>query len=176
MDNYDEALQFAKTFWGEQVQGEPANSIFFKDVRTSYPTEADMERMGDALEQAARDPDTNDFDVLVMLAAGLMRENERLPDWLASFAADVLEGRRKRPTKRGADRYKNWRRDYSLWRAVDEVACKFQLPRYTNDELSSKPTAAGIVAEAAGLNVDVVITAYKVFSRRGNNSRNATPR
>ena len=167
MDNYNEALQFAKTFWSEQVQAVTENNILFKDVRASYPTEADMERMGDALEQAARDPDTNDFDVLVMIAAGLMRENERLPDWLASFAADVLEGKRKRPTKRGADKYKNWPRDYSLWRAVDEVASKFNLPKYTNNELSRKPTAAGIVAEAARLNVDVVITAYKSFSKGG---------
>ena len=167
MDNYNEALQFAKTFWSEQVKAVTENNILFKDVRASYPTEADMERMGDALEQAARDPDTNDFDVLVMLAAGLMRENERLPDWLASFAADVLEGKRKRPTKRGADKYKNWQRDYSLWRAVGKVACKFDLPRYTNNELSNKPTAAGIVAEAARLKVDVVITAYKSFSKGG---------
>lgn len=167
MDNDNEALQFAKMFWSEQVQGETENNILFKDVKASHPTESDMERMGDALEQAARDPDTNDFDVLVMLAAGLMRENERLPDWLASFAADVLEGKRKRPTKRGADKYKNWQRDYSLWRAVDEVACKFDLPKYTNNELSNKPTAAGIVAEAARLNVDVVITAYKRFNKGG---------
>lgn len=165
MDNYNEALQFAKTFWSEQFQTETENNILFKDVRDSNPTEADMERLGDALEQAARDPDTNDFDVLVKLAARLMRENERLPDWLASFAADVLEGKRKRPTKRGADKYKNWERDYSLWRAVDIVACEFDLPRYTNNELSNKPTAAGIVAEAARLNVDVVITAYKKFSK-----------
>lgn len=176
MDNYSEALQFAEMFWNEQVQGEPENNILFKDVIASYPTEAKMKRMGDALEQAALDPDTNDFDVLVMLAAGLMRENERLPDWLASFTADVLEGKRKRPTKRGADRYNNWQRDYSLWRAVDEVACKFELPKYTNNELSKKPTAAGIVAEAARLNVDVVITAYKVFNKRKNNPRNITPR
>ena len=167
MDNYDEALQFAKTFWSEQVQAETENNILFQDVVASIPSEADLERMGDALEQAARDPDTNDFDVLVMIAAGLMRENERLPDWLASFAADVLEGKRKRPTKRGADKYKNWQRDYSLWRAVDEVASKFNLPKYTNNELSRKPTAAGIVAEAARLNVDVVITAYKSFSKGG---------
>ncbi|SHF86129.1 hypothetical protein SAMN02745117_02734 [Lampropedia hyalina DSM 16112] len=167
MDNDNEVLQFAKTFWSEQVQAETENNILFKDVRASYPTEADMELMGDALEQAARDPDTNDFDVLVMLAAGLMRENERRPDWLASFAADVLEGKRKRPTKRGADKYKNWQRDYSLWRAVEEVACKFELPKYTNNELSNKTTAARIVAEAARLNVDVVITAYKTFSKGG---------
>ena len=167
MDNYNEALQFAKTFWSEQVKAVTENNILFKDVRASYPTEADMERMGDALEQAARDPDTNDFDVLVMIAAGLMRENERLPDWLASFAADVLEGKRKRPTKRGADKYKNWPRDYSLWRAVDEVASKFNLPKYTNNELSRKPTAADIVAEAARLKVGAVITAYKSFSKGG---------
>jgi len=165
MDNYDEALQFAKTFWSEQVQAETENNILFQDVRASVETEAVMERMYDALEQAARNPDTNDYDVLVKLAAGLMRENERLPDWLASFAADVLEGKRKRPTRRGADKYKNWQRDYSLKRIVDIVASKFDLPKYSNNELSSKPTAAGIVAKAVELNMDVVITAYKKFSK-----------
>lgn len=156
MDN--EALQFAKTFWQEQ-----AKAGIFKDMPPCYPTEADMQRMVVALEQSARDPDTNDFDVLVMLAAGLMRENERLPDWLASFAANVLEGKRKRPTKRGADKYKHWLRDYSLRQAVDKVASEFGLPRYTNNELSSQPTAAAFVAEAAGVGVDVVIKAYKSF-------------
>ena len=166
MDNYDKALQFAKTFWSEQVQTETENNILCQDIRASIPTEADMERMGDALKQAARDPDTNDFDALVTLTADLMRENARLPaDWLASFAADVQEGKRKRPTKRGADKYKNFPRDYSLWRAVDEVACKFDLPKYTNNELSNKPTAAEIVSVAVDVNLDVVITAYKKFKR-----------
>ena len=165
MNNYDEALQFAKTFWSEQVQGETKNSILYKDVMAIFPTEADMERNGDLLEQAARDPDTNDFDVLVMLAADLIRDNKGLPDWLALFAADVLEGKRKRPTKRGADKYKNWVRDYSLRVAVDKVARNFGVPKYTNNELSNKTTAAEIVAEAAGLKVDVVITACKKHKR-----------
>jgi hypothetical protein len=159
MGNHDEAIQFAKSFLKSEV--------LFNDAKGSDPSEADMVRMGEALEAAARDPDTNDFDTLVMLAAGLMRENERLPDWLASFAADVLAGKQKRPTKRGADKYKNWQRDYSLWRAVDNVANNFDLPKYTNNELSNKTTSATIVAKAAGLNVDVVITAYKRFNQGG---------
>lgn len=159
MNSHDEATQFAKSFL--------ESGALFNDVKGRELSEADMVRMGEALEAAALNPDTNDFDTLVMLAAGMMRENEMLPDWLASFAADVLEGKRKRPTRRGADKYKNWRRDYSLWRAVNEVAGKFSLPKYTNNELSENPTAAGIVAEGAGLNVDVVITAYKTFNKGG---------
>lgn len=167
MDNHDEAIQFAKSFL--------ESNILLNDLKGSYLSETDMERMDEALEAATLSHDTNDFDMLVIVAAGLMRENERLPNWLASFAADVLEGKRTRPTKRGADKYKNWQRDYSLWRAVDNVASKFDLPRYTNNELSSKTTASTIVAEAAGLNVDVVITAYKTFSKGRNNPRKSTP-
>ncbi|NCS66616.1 MAG: hypothetical protein AUJ86_06960 [Hydrogenophilaceae bacterium CG1_02_62_390] len=126
MNNYNEALQFAKTFWIGRVQGKPENNICFKDVMDNPLSETGMERLYDALEQAARDPDTNDFDVLVTLTVSYMRENyQMMPVWLASFAADVLGGKRKRPTKRGADKYKNWGRDYSLWRAVNDCATSF---------------------------------------------------
>lgn len=180
MDNYLEAKEFAWRFLVNEghIENNPIErdrfakefireTILLNEIRSHSPSEADMVSIGEALEMEATNPDTLGYDVLVALAAEMMRENQRLPDWLASFAADVLEGKRKRPTKRGRDKYDNFLRDFSLWRAVDEVASKFDLPKYTNNELSTKTTAAEIVAEAIRLNVDVVITAYKAFSKKG---------
>jgi hypothetical protein len=164
-DSDNKAIQFAKSFWHDKVLVEHEKSVIFEDAWKTTLTEDEKLRMANALERAALSPDTLDYDVLVMLAVNIMRENTMMPDWLASFAADVLEGKLKRPTKRGADKYSNWQRDYSLCRAVHTVANKFNLPKYANNELSAKTTAANIVSEAVDLNVDVVITAYKKFKR-----------
>lgn len=151
----DDAVEFAKRFL--------SGPVLSNDVKASTPQ--GHENVAKALPQAAINPDTNDFDVLLMLAADGLYQNERLPEWLAVFAADVLSGKQKRPTKRGADKYANWERDYKLWRATQEVAKAFGLQRYSNNELSAQTTAAEIVSRAAGCNADVVITAYKKFSR-----------
>jgi hypothetical protein len=151
----DDAVEFAKRFLSGPVLSD--------DVKAS--TTQMHENVAKALPQAAINPDTNDFDVLVMLAADGLSRNERLPDWLAAFAADVLSGKRKRPTKRGPDEYGNWERDYKLWRATQEVAKAFGLQHYSNNELSTQTTAAEIVSRAADCKADVVITAYKKFSR-----------
>jgi hypothetical protein len=124
------------------------------------------ERVANALRQALQNPDTNDFDAGVVTAAAMLREGERLPEWLALFAADVLEGKRKRPTKRGPDKYANWLRDYAVARAVLEVASRFGLPEYTKNELSDKITAAQIVAKAAHLSLEVVHHAVRRFGGR----------
>lgn len=132
------------------------------------------------LEKAARDPDYCDgyaFDRLTAMAGDIIRRGGffydkdggkvTMYDWLTSFAADVLEGNRTRPSRRGPDRYSNFFRDNALATTVDAVAKKFDLPKYTNNELSNKSTAAEIVAEASGLKVDVVITVYKNSNKRG---------
>lgn len=138
------------------------------DAGAGRPTKDVLVAMGLALEQAAANPDTNDFDVLVGIAADLLRKGEGMPVWLATFAADVLEGKRKRPTKRGADRYSTWERDFKLWRVTQEVATAFSLPAYTNNELSKKAMAAQVVSLAAGCSVDMVILACRRFGpRRG---------
>jgi hypothetical protein len=157
MDNYDTAIQFAKDFL--------TNNILLNDLKKKEKnlTELDITRWDEAIEKAAVDPDTLEFDMLVDLAAETMRDNERLPEFLALFVADVLQGKKTRPTKRGADKYKNWHRDYSLCRAVKEVSKVFDLPLYTNNELSQKTTAAKIVSMATGRNIDIVINAYKKF-------------
>ena len=70
-----------------------------------------------------------------------------------------------RPTRRGADKYRNFERDYGLWRTALEVAKRFNLPLYTNNELSTKTTAAEVVGKAANLKVAIVTTAIKKFNR-----------
>lgn len=153
----DDAVKVAKQI----LDGEP----FYADVKENPPSHAALERMALALEAASIDPDTAEYDLLIALAENYLRQLETLPVWLAEFAADVLAGKRKRPTKRGTDKYANWGWKYNLYRAVQEVARLFDLPAYTNNELSQKTTAAEIVSRAAGCSTAVVITAYKDFNR-----------
>jgi hypothetical protein len=131
------------------------------------------ERLGSALKTALEDPDTLEFDAAVSTAAAMLRGGDRLPDWLAVFAADVLQGKRTRPTKRGPDPYANWTRDYAVARAVLDVSSRFDLPQYTKNELSNKVTAAQIVSETAHLSLDVVHKAIQKFG--GQISRVTSP-
>lgn len=140
-----------------------ARDILFAEIEKSLKPWAQDGDMGAALEQALKNPDTNDFDAGVIVAATMLREGVRLPGWLALFAADVLQGKRTRPTRRGPDPYLNWLRDYKLARAVIEVSNRFGLPQYTKNELSNKITAAQIVSETAHLSLDVVHKAIQKF-------------
>lgn len=175
----DDAVQFAKDFL--------SGPVLHNDVMTSsaqgHENVTKRLRMFDKLVTRAAAQsvpiqalfqDTNDFDALVTITADVLYENQRMPEFLAIFAADVLSGKCKRPTKRGADKYRNWARDYTLMRATQEVAKAFKLPHYTNNELSAKTTAAKIVSEAVDCNLDVVITAYKKMRRY--NPESATSR
>lgn len=150
--------------------------ILFKDVEEGMRLDCvslSEERLGNALMKALENPDTNDFDTAVGTAAAMLRAGARLPDWLAVFAADVLQGKRTRPTKRGPDPYANWTRDYAVARAVLEVSARFGLPQYTKNELSNKITAAQIVSETAHLSLDVVHKAIQKFG--GQISRVTSP-
>lgn len=151
----------------------PARAILFarKSMRRSLqediedPSQADFANMGKALRESAQNPDPNEYDVLVTLSADLLRQNEVMPGWLKSFAADVLTGERRRPTKRGPDPYARWDRDYRLWRAVRDVAHACSVPHYSNNELSSKVTAASIVSVATEHPVDTIVKAYQKLDR-----------
>ena len=116
-----------------------------------------------SFEKVLENPDTNDFDAVLGIAAIMLRKGKHLPDWLALFAANVLEGKWKRPTNRGPDRYVNWMRNYKLARAVVEVSNQFDLPKYSNSDTSNKITAAEIVAESGHISLDVVLHATKLF-------------
>lgn len=156
--NHDEAVQFAKDFLSKPIL---LNDLQAIRPRIEDPQNEDHQKWDDAIENAIRNPDTNDFDMLITLAAFFLRKGERLPECLAVFIADVLEGKRKRPTKRGPDEYANWERDYKLCRAVKEVASRYGLQHYSNNELSNHPTAAGIVAKASTDSLDVIIKAFQ---------------
>lgn len=154
----DLALEFAKKYLSGQILRD--------DILASTPKEQDFLRVGNALEVASSKPNTLEFDVLVMTAADILSRNERMPEWLAKFAADVLLGKRKRPTKRGPQEFGNWERDYRMWRATQEVAKAFGLQHYSNNELSKQITAAELVSRAEGCSLDVVVTAYKKCARK----------
>ncbi len=152
-----EAVEFARQFLN--------SPILQNDMKASPPQEHEHELIVKALRLAAINPDTNDFDALLVVAADLLYQGKMLPKWLADFTADVISGKKKRPTKRGPDKYVNWERDYKLWRATQEVAKKFNLPLYSSPGRLESTTAAEIVSLAANCNVDVVIAAYKKFTR-----------
>jgi len=97
-------------------------NLLRQDLERAYDatTPNTYKSLDNALEAAAASPDTNDYDMLILLTASELRSGNRLPDYLATFAADVLDGTRARPTRRGIDPYHNWMRDYNLWaRAMD---------------------------------------------------------
>lgn len=152
------ALEFAKKFL--------SGNILRDDIQASNPQEQDFLRIGNALEAASKKPNAMEFDVLLSHAADALSRNERMPEWLAKFAADVLLGKRKRPTKRGPQEFGNWERDYKMWRATQEVAKAFGLQHYSNNELSKQMTAAELVSRAEGCSLDVVVTAYKKCARK----------
>lgn len=155
-----DAIAFARQFL--------STNILVNDVRKDDPTSPEIiKQQVTGLKRSAKNPDTNEYDVLVVLAADRLRATGSMPEWLAEFAADVLEGKRKRPTKRGPDKNRNFARDYSLFRTTQEVAKSFNLPLYTNNELSTKTTAAAVVSEASGYKLDVVITSIKKFLKMG---------
>lgn len=122
-------------------------------------------QMDDSLRQAASNPNTNDFVLLVNLAAMCLRQRDPLPDWLADFSAGVLTGAIKKPRKRGEDVLKT-ERDYAFWQTSLAVAKRYKLPLYTNNELFEKTSSAEIVSQAAGCKVDIVVRAIKKFERK----------
>ena len=105
--------------------------------------------------------DTNDFDVLVVTAANLLRKGLRIPHELAKFAADVLEGKRSRPTKRGPDPYRDYIRNTELSFAVEAVVQMFSIARYAKGNTINE-NAADAVSEAAKCTVSTVIKALRL--------------
>jgi len=123
--------------------------------------EEQNEKTYQAVEKALNDEmDTNDFDALVVTAANLLREGLRLPHELAKFAADVLEGKRSRPTKRGPDPYRDFIRNVELSFAVEAVVQKFGIARYAKGNTSNE-TAVDAVSEAAKCTVNTVMHALR---------------
>jgi hypothetical protein len=115
------------------------------------------------LDKILMESDQNSFDLWCSIAAKILREEKPIPRKLALFAADVLDQKLKRPTRRGPNPYDNFKRDFCTAWAVMEVSRQFGLPEYTNNELSHKVTAAELVADTMSLNIHVVHHAIRRF-------------
>jgi hypothetical protein len=123
--------------------------------------EEEVEKIYQAVEKALDGAmDTNDYDALVSTAAGLLREGQPIPNKLAKFAADVLEGKRSGPTKRGPDPHRDFIRNVKLSLAVEAVVQKFGFARYANGNTNNQ-TAVDAVSEAAKCTVSTVKHALK---------------
>lgn len=123
--------------------------------------EEQVEKTYQAVEKALDGKmDTNDFDALVLTAADLLREGQPIPNKLAKFAGDVLEGKRSRPTKRGPDPYRDFSRNVELSFAVEAVVQKFGIARYAKGNTNNQ-TAVDAVSEAAKCTVSTVTHALR---------------
>ena len=104
--------------------------------------------------------DTNDFDALVLTVANLLRAGQLLAPELSKFAADVLEGKRSRPKKRGSDPYRDYIRNTALSFAVEAVVQKFGIARYAKGN-TRNGTAVDAVSGAAKCTIDTVMHALR---------------
>jgi hypothetical protein len=103
-----------------------------------------------------------------MILAQQIREGQPVLHKFAEFAADVLEGKRSRPTKPGPDPYRDYLRNIKLNFVVEAVAQKFDIPRYAKGNPTNKTavdagseTAVDAVSEAAGCTVNTVTHALR---------------
>jgi len=143
-----------------QHEGQIMMGILRASAKQGSNEEQD-EQTYQAIEKALDgDMDTNDFDALVITVAGLIREGQRLPQNLAKFAADVLEGERLRPTKRGPDPYRDFIRNVELSYAVEAVVQKFSIARYAKGNTTNE-TAVDAVSEAAKSTISTVTHALR---------------
>lgn len=118
------------------------------------------------LQQIALDPSPYDFDMLTELAAKFILDGKSRPEWLATFAADVLLGKVKRTDCKKPEGRPNLMRDHARWGAVEIIATIYGLPRYANNAAVDTPmTAAAVVAEAAGLTEEAIAKTYKNFEK-----------
>lgn len=139
--------------------------------RGKFPLEQDdppIPQIGiGAMERLTHNPTPNEHDRLCAYASGFLREHRRMPPYLDDYIADVLDGTRKRPTKRGPDPMHNYYRDFRLAYIVENLSHRYELPRYTNNELSAQSlTAAGVVSEVTGCKLGTVIKAIQKWEGR----------
>ncbi|MGR3610140.1 MAG: hypothetical protein ACU0BN_15015 [Sulfitobacter sp.] len=138
--------------------------IMFEIIKAFAERESEeeqVEKTYQAVEKALDgEMDTNDFDALVLTATDLLREGQPIPNKLAKFAGDVLEGKRSRPTKRGPDPYRDFIRNVELSFAVEAVVQKFGIARYAKGNTNNQ-TAVDAVSEAAKCTVSTVTRALR---------------
>ena len=139
-------------------------------VNEEQTSELELDRKHDKAiaESLGDNPTTNQFDAMIKTAAELLREGRWLSAELAKFTADVLEGKRTRPTKPGPDPDRDYLRNIKLNFVVEAVAQKFDIPRYAKGNPTNKTavdagseTAVDAVSKAAGCTVNTVTHALR---------------
>ena len=109
--------------------------------------------------------DRQTWDAVSVIGQRELRSGKPLSPELAEWVADVLEGKHKRPAKRGPDRHANLLRDWRVVAAVQVlVDCGFRATRNTEKKGlrdGGKACAAGgsgcdVVGEAIGLGYKAV--------------------
>ena len=115
------------------------------------------------------------WDALAAMARLFLRERRRLPDALADWAADALEGRRPRPPRSAEDAA---RRKVEVWLGVLHLVCLHDLK--PTRALNGLPeccaeggTALDVIGKASGRNYKAV---ERDWSQRDTILRSYPPR
>lgn len=87
------------------------------------------------------------FDACVSICATNILTGNQLPSPFRLFAANVLEGKVKRPSPRHRERQKNWLAKSFIYETVLAVVEKFELKKTRNDA-SESTSACDVVAGA----------------------------
>ncbi|MDA1136426.1 MAG: hypothetical protein O2916_09315 [Proteobacteria bacterium] len=157
----EEMYKIARNIWNDQNFMKTMMVDIQEKTITQGKEEEDAQFLYERLEMAAHDPDTNDYDALILTSALHLRDNHRLPAFLSTFVADVLEGKRQKPIKRGVDKYKNFERNGKIRHIIEILNKELGLPKYNNNELNNKTTAADIAVEISGLSLNTIINIIK---------------
>ncbi len=87
------------------------------------------------------------FDVLVNLPAACLQADQQMPANLAGFAADAMDGTRRRPTRRGPQPRRAGRVNrLALGLLVERVARRFGMTRYNNNNQDALTAAKAVTA------------------------------
>lgn len=111
-----------------------------------------------------------EHDGLIRIVCDHLRTAKPLPEDIANYAADFLEGKVKVQRYRGRSPNDNFLRDVKLHYAASKIAHDFELPLYSNNEATNQLSSADVISAASQsasgfrrVSKDVVIRAIKKF-------------
>ncbi|NNC64977.1 MAG: hypothetical protein HKN84_09350 [Gammaproteobacteria bacterium] len=120
------------------------------------------------LSVANADTDSGAYDdacmyASVLIETGAIRGSHRAPKWLMDFVRGVLNGRIKRPPKKGSTPYND--QDLAVYLVVRGLQDRYGIPLHGGKD-SSIDSAFTIVAEAMGKTPEAVESVYTHFRDR----------
>ena len=110
---------------------------------------------------ATDSPSPLEHDFLLLLAADSLRKGIPIPREVAGYVADVLEGLRSPPARRGRPQGPGLLRDLRLLTACLGLSQRHSLPLFSNNELLKAVTAAEVVSMASGVSLEAVKQAIR---------------